>query len=114
LAVKPDECSRDGLPDQLVLTLIQSDKKPRLKKDQAVLLKARDAGKTPGKVVAIFDLPLDIKAFKEQAKDVKNLVLWKVEDEKTLILIQPDKDFIPEKGQQVRLKVKEVTKVEGC
>ncbi len=114
LLEKPDECSKMGLPHHLAVSVIKSKKNPRLKKDQSILLKAREAGKTPARVIEVMDLPLDLKSFREAAGDSRNLILWVTEDGKKAAMIQPEKDFMPGKGQQVKIKVKEAIKVEGC
>jgi len=107
-------CKTDGFPDGLTVVSVQSEKDISVKEDQPVILKAKDAGKSTGRVIQVIDLPADMKTLKETLKDRKCLVFWSTEKGKRLVIIQPDKDFLPEKGQQVKLKVKEVTKVEGC
>ena len=111
---KSGNCTTDGLPDNLSIAVVKTDKKISVKEDQPVIMKAKDAGKTTGKVIQVIDIPSDMHALKEISKDRKCLTLWYVEKDRKLVVIQPDKPFLPEKGQQVKLKVKEVAKVEGC
>lgn len=51
---------------------------------------------------------------KETMKEKKSLMFWSTEKDKKLVIIEPDKSFMPEKGQQVKMNVKEVTRVEAC
>ena len=111
---KSQKCSADELAGKPAIVVVQSEKKITVKKDQPVILKAGEAGKTTGRVIQLIDLPADMDQLKEAMKEKKRLVLWGMENDKKLLIIEPDKDFMPEKGQRVKLKVKEVTKVEGC
>ncbi len=115
LLKKAEECKAEDMAAGAPVVLIQSEKKIFVKKDQPVILKAKDAGKTTGKVIQVFDLPIEPGTLKEMVKDKNSVVLWQSEKDGKLVVIQPEKDFLPEKGQQVKLKVKgESVKVEGC
>ncbi len=96
------------------LVLVQSGKKVSVRKDQPLILKAKDAGKTTGKVIDVVDVPVDIGTLKGMIKDRKCIILWYSEQDGKMAVIQPEKEFMPRKDQQVKLKVKEVAKVEGC
>ena len=111
---KSEKCSADELAGKPGIVVVQSEKKITVKKEQPVILKAREAGKTTGRVIQVIDLPADMDQLKETMKEKKCLVFWSMAKDKKLLIIQPDKSFMPEKGQQVKMKVKEVTKVEGC
>jgi len=112
---KPAECTAETVSNDVSMVLVEPERKVRLKEGQSVLLKAGKELKTTGKVLKVLDMPVQMEELTGLFKDNKMLIFWKDLDGKTLNIIRPDRDFMPEKDQQVKLKVKkEVAKVEGC
>ncbi len=87
----------------------------RLAPGKRVILKARGSGKTTAEVIAIYKDEKEAGAsFADAVKDKEAVVLWKAEKGKEIVLLVPSKEFGPEPGTKVKLKMKRARKVEGC
>jgi len=111
---RPDACQTGVLPEAIALVVIKGDEKVEVETGQSVLLKSRKAGKTAGKVIGVLDTPADIGMLSDVMKGKKRLVFWMTGEDKSIIVIEPEDEFVPEEGTKIKIKVKQLRKVEGC
>ncbi len=111
---EPESCNQKDLPGEFSAVAVKGSGKMSAKEGASVILKISGQGKSTGKVIGVYDLPVGMDALKDLFQDRKSVVLWLGEDNANLIVIEPDKAFTPEKDQRIRIKIKEPVKLEGC